>query len=461
MFLYLLKSCTYVFNSATQFNQTNKGIVQMINIPSIPGKKRIIIVGGGFGGLEMAKQLHNSNYQVVLLDKNNYHTFQPLLYQVATSGLEASAISSPYRKILEGLKGVSFRMAEVLEILPTQNKVITNEGEVSYDYLVIATGTTTNYYGMKDVEENAMPLKNIPDALNFRSLILQNLERAVNYQGGSDEQEKLIDIVIVGGGPTGVEMAGALAELKTKVLPADYPELNFSLMDINLVESNERLLASMSEEASAKTREFIEAMGVKVYLKTALKSYDGHVAVLSNGKEILTTSLIFAAGVKGAVIPGLSPESVGRGFRYHVDQNLKVQGYDNIFAVGDIAAFVPQGADRPLPMMAPVAIQMGDYLVEYLKGTKKDGFVYKDNGSMATIGKNKAVVDLPKFKFQGFFAWVVWMFVHLISIIGFRNKMRVLITWMVAYFNSDKKYRMIYRPFQREKKSIDLPEENA
>jgi NADH dehydrogenase len=424
----------------------------MLHIPKIPGKKRIIIVGGGFGGLEMAKRLENSNFQVVLLDKNNYHTFQPLLYQVATSGLEASAISSPYRKILEGLKGISFRMAEVLKIMPEQNKILTNQGEVEFDYLVLATGTTTNYYGMKDVEDNAMPLKTIPDALNFRSLILQNLERAVNFQGGSDEQEKLIDIVIVGGGPTGVEMAGALAELKTKVLPADYPELNFSLMDINLVESNGRLLASMSEEASAKTKEFIESMGVKVYLNTSLKSYDGHVAKLSSGKEILTTSLIFAAGVKGVVIPGLAEEAIARGFRYNVDKNLKVKGYDHIFAVGDIACFIPEGAERPLPMMAPVAIQMGDYLVNYLKGGVTEGFKYKDNGSMATIGKNKAVVDLPNFKFQGFFAWFIWMFVHLISIIGFRNKMRVLITWVVAYFNSDKKYRMIYRPFQRERK---------
>jgi NADH dehydrogenase len=422
----------------------------------IPESKlpRVVIVGGGFGGLQIARGLNKGPFQIVVLDKNNYHAFPPLLYQVATAGLEAHAIATPFRQIFEKQKDIVFRMAEVLEIKPSENLIRTSIGEITFDFLIIATGSTTNFFGMKDVEEHAMPLKSIPQALDLRSMLLQNFEKAVNLDHRSDEQESLIDIVVIGGGPTGIETAGALAELRNHVLPDDYSEIDFSLMDIYLVEMGPKLLPSMSEASSSKTKLFLEELGVNVWLNTALVSYDGYKAEFNNGKTILTTSLIYAAGVAGCVPEGFPAESIARGRRLLVDQNLRVSGFENIFAVGDVAAYFPVKDKPPLPMVAPVSIQMGQYLVNFFKKGLPENypaFSYRDKGSMATVGKHKAVVDVKSFKTQGAFAWFIWMFVHLMSLVDFGSRFTVFFSWGQSYLSSDKRFRLIISPFVKKK----------
>ena len=412
------------------------------------GKPRIIVIGGGFGGLEVVKGLKGLKAQVVLFDKYNHHTFQPLLYQVATSGLETSAIVAPFRKLFASQTDFYFRLGEVKSVHPEENYIETSIGGVKYDYLVIATGAVTNFYGMTEVEKNSSSMKNIVDATKLRNKIIRQLEYALLTED-EEAMNSLMDFVIVGGGPTGVELAGALTELKKNVFPKDYKELDMRQMDIHLVEASPRLLNGMSEQASTKALEFLQEMGVKVHLNAAVKSYDGYEVLLSSGEKLISKSLIWAAGVKGNPVSGLNPETLTKGNRILVDQYNRVKGYSNIFAIGDVAAMegdekFPKGH----PQMAPPAQQQGKLLADNLgkliaqKPIKP--FRYFDKGSMATIGRHKAVVDMKGgIRFQGFFAWYVWMFVHLMSIVGFRNKVFTFFSWMWNYFSYDRSNRLI------------------
>lgn len=415
------------------------------------GKPRIVIIGGGFGGLELAKGLAGLKAQTVLFDKYNHHCFQPLLYQVASSGLDTSSIVFPFRRRFGKQQDFFFRLGEVTAIKPSENYIETSIGRVKYDYLVLANGAATNYYGMKDVEEFSMPLKNIIDSIKLRNRIIQNFETAL-LTDDAELMNSLMSFVIVGGGPTGVEMAGALAELKTHVFPQDYPELQLGHMDIHLIEATGRLLNGMSAEAGEKALQYLQQMGVNVHLNTAVKSYDGHEVSFNTGNKLTARTLIWAAGVRANPINGLDPEVVGRAGRIKVDEFNRVKGYDSIFAIGD--ACIMEGVDKEFmtghPQVAPPAMQQGRLLAENINRLiqKKPlkPFRYKDQGSMATIGRNRAVVDLKipfVVKTQGTLAWFIWMFVHLMSLVGARNKVLVLINWLSSYFSYDKSNRVI------------------
>ena len=412
------------------------------------GKPRVIVIGGGFGGVEVVKALRNEKVQVVLFDKYNHHTFQPLLYQVATSGLETNSIVFPFRKLFGKQQDFYFRLADVKQVIPEENCIETSIGSISYDYLIIATGAVTNFYGMKEVEDNSSVMKSIVDATKLRNRIIRNLEYALLTED-NDVMNSLMDFVIVGGGPTGVELAGALSELKRNVFPKDYPELDMREMDIYLVQASNRLLDGMSEQASEKALKFLQEMGVKVLLNTAVKGYDGQEVTLSTGQKLNTRSLIWAAGIKGNPIAGFPPQSLGRGNRILTDQFSRVKGYENIFAIGDVALMegdekYPQGH----PQMAPPSQQQGKLvaknIVNIINKRPLKPFSYFDKGSMATVGRNKAVVDLKGgIRFQGIFAWFVWMFVHLFSIIGFKNKVLTLFSWLISYLSYDRSNRLI------------------
>ena len=411
------------------------------------GKPRIIVIGGGFGGLEVIKSLEGLHAQVVLFDKCNHHTFQPLLYQVATSGLETNSIVAPFRKLFGNQSDFYFRLGEVKNIKPEENYIETSIGGVKYDYLVIASGATTNFYGMTEVEKYSSSMKTIVDATKLRNKIIRQLEYAL-LTGDEEVMNSLMDFVIVGGGPTGVELAGALTELKKNVFPKDYKELDMRQMDIHLVEASPRLLNGMSQQAGKKALEFLLEMGVKVHLDTAVKSYDGYEVVLSSGEKLISRSLIWAAGVKGNPDTGLNSEIITKGNRIQVDPFNRVKGYENIFAIGDVAAM--EGDERfpkGHPQMAPPAQQQGRLVAKNIKQliNKKPltPFRYFDKGSMATIGRHKAVVDMKGIRFQGFFAWYVWMFVHLMSIVGFKNKVFTFFSWMWNYFSYDRSNRLI------------------
>lgn len=422
-----------------------------LNIPEV-NIKRVVIIGGGFAGLNIAKNLSGKDFQIVMIDKHNYHTFQPLLYQVATAGLEPDSIAHAIRQIFSKKENFYFRIADVKKIDPNEKIIFTPIGNIFYDYLILATGSETNYYGNENIMKYSMPMKTIPEALDLRSLVLQNLEAAL-LTNDLDERLRLMNFVIVGGGPTGVELAGAFGELKKHVLPNDYPDLDIRRMNVHLIQAADKLLPSMSQNASDKAAKYLKNLDVQVWFNTLVKDYDGKI-VTTNDRSFETTTMIWTAGVKGALIPGIEGEDVIVGGRYSVDKFNKIKKYDDIYAVGDVAVMMTPENPKGDPMVAQVAIQQGKLLAKnltrQLKNKPLKPFKYNDKGSMATIGRDKAVVDLPNWKFSGWFAWIVWMFVHLVSLIGFRNKVIALMNWVVQYFTYNKSVRLIIRPYKRK-----------
>lgn len=422
-----------------------------LNIPEV-NIKRVVIIGGGFAGLNIAKNLSGQDFQIVMIDKHNYHTFQPLLYQVATAGLEPDSIAHAIRQIFSKKENFYFRIADVKKIDPNEKIIFTPIGNIFYDYLIIATGSETNYYGNENIMKYSMPMKTIPEALDLRSLILQNLEAAL-LTNDLDKRQRLMNIVIVGGGPTGVELAGAFGELKKHVLPNDYPDLDIRRMNVHLIQAADKLLPTMSQNASDKAAKYLKDLDVQVWFDTLVKDYDGKI-VTTNDRSFETTTMIWTAGVKGSLIPGIEGEDVIVGGRYSVDKFNKIKGYHDIYAVGDVAVMMTPENPKGDPMVAQVAIQQGKLLAKnltrQLKNKPLKPFKYNDKGSMATIGRDKAVVDLPNWKFSGWFAWIVWMFVHLVSLIGFRNKVIALMNWVVQYFTYNKSVRLIIRPYKRK-----------
>lgn len=417
-------------------------------------KTKVLIVGAGFGGIALAKKLsRNKDFEVILIDKHNYHTFQPLLYQVATGGLEPDSIAYPIRRIFRGYKNFFFRMAEVTKVLPEENAIETNIGRMEYDFLVLAMGSKSNYFNFESNKEQFMGMKTVPDALDMRSYIMQNLERATVKMGNQHEQA-IINMAIVGGGPTGVELAGSLAEMKHYVLPKDFPELDTKKLNIYLFEAAPKLLAAMSEQSSAAAFKYLKKLGVNVHLDAMVSAYDGKKITLKSGDEFLSETVIWTAGVKGNPIEGINKEAIQAGNRIRVNRFSQVEGHENVFAIGDVALMFTERYPKGHPQLAPAAIQHGEHLaknlVRKMNGKQLVQFKYTDKGSMATVGRLKAVVDLPQYKFQGMFAWWVWMFVHLMSLVGFRNKVIAFFDWSYNYFTYDRPLGLIIRPFRRK-----------
>lgn len=420
---------------------------------------QIVIIGGGFAGINVAQELANQKgFEVVLVDKNNYNFFPPLIYQVATAYLEPSSISYPFRKFFAGKKNLQFRLGELQRVIPSENKIILNNGELSYDHLIFATGAETSYFGMENVKKNAIPMKTLNDAIEMRNTLLKNLEKAAICKD-IRERRKLLTIVVVGGGPTGVEVSGMFAEMRKNILLKEYPELSTAASQIYLVDGGDALLSPMSLASQKDTLEAVTQLGVVVRLNARVVNYENDIVYFADGETIQTKNLIWAAGVTAKVFEGIPAESYGRGKRMITDGYNKITTTKNIYAIGDTCIQLtdlnfPEGH----PQVAQVAIQQGINLADnfklMLKNKSLKPFKYNDKGSMAIIGKNKAVVDLPhpKLHFNGFFAWLIWLFVHLMSLISYRNRIKTFYNWMIAYFSKDQSLRMIIRPEKRTKK---------
>lgn len=409
-------------------------------------REKIIIIGGGFAGLQLAKTLNNKRKKVIVIDKVNHYMFQPLFYQVACGRIEPSNISFPFRKIFQRSRNIQYRMIEVQKILPEQNKIITSEAEFTYDKLVIATGCKTNFFGNEKMESLTFGMKNTQEAIAIRNHILLTFEKLIIEKKRSDDGNW--NIVIVGSGPTGVELAGAFAEMKREILPRDYPHMNFDNLNIILISSTETPLSVMSEESQKMSQKYLKDLGVDFMSDEFVTDYDGDKVYMKSGKSIASNNVIWAAGVTGNIIEGLNPEIMVRN-RYKTDRYNRIQGYENIFAIGDIAYMETPKYPQAHPQVANVAINQGKNVGRnFLKKSESDWaeYEYKDQGSMATIGKHRAVVDLPDFKFQGFFAWYFWMFLHLMLILSVRNKLAVFFNWMWSYINRDSSLRLIIIP---------------
>ena len=424
---------------------------------------KLVIIGGGFGGLRLARKFNNKpGFEITLIDRFNYHQFQPLFYQVATAGLDASNISFPLRKVFQHSKNIRFRMAEVQTISSKEKKVLTDIGEFDFDALIIATGADTNFFDNDTLKENAFPMKSTVEALQIRHRLLHNFEDALHVKS-EIELKRLMNIVIVGAGPTGVELSGAIADMKRFVLPKDYPELDFSKMQIYLLEGTGKTLANMSARSSGQSQKYLESLGVKVLTNTLLKEYDGKTARLQNGETIETSMLIWAAGIKGNIPSGIGSDLIAKGNRIKVNRYCQVYGYENIYAIGDVAYMEEPAWPAGHPQVAPVAIQMADIIVHNLRlsidGRKWQEFKYNDKGSMATVGRNLAVVDVPipkafgtKLHFGGLIAWMIWMGLHLMLILGVKNRFFVFCNWLYNYFTYDQNLRLIFKEFYRENK---------
>ena len=413
-------------------------------------KKRVVIVGGGLGGLRLAEDLDGSGMQVVLIDKNNFHQFPPLIYQIASAGIDPSSISFPFRQIFRKRKDFYFRMAEA-RMVDTEKKILqTSIGKIDYDYLVLAAGATTNFFGNKNIEEWAIPMKTVPEAMGLRNALLSNFERALTC-ATEEERQELLNVVIVGGGATGVEIAGALAEMRRYVIPYDYPDMDSSLMHIYLIEAGDRLLAGLSQESSQKAYEFLKSMGVDIQFGKMVTDYRDHKVVMKDGTEIPTRTFLWVSGIRANAMPGIDESHMGRGFRFKVDEYNRIPGVEDVFVIGDQCLQTSDAAyPNGHPQVAQVAIQQAKNLAKNLKlivkgadSSELTAFRYKNLGSMATIGRNKAVVEIGKFRSQGFFAWVLWLVVHLRSILGVKNKMMVLLNWLWKYVSYNDSIRMI------------------
>ena len=413
-------------------------------------KKRVVIVGGGLGGLRLAEDLYGSGMQVVLIDKNNFHQFPPLIYQIASAGIDPSSISFPFRQIFRKRKDFYFRMAEA-RMVDSEKKILqTSIGKIDYDYLVLAAGATTNFFGNKNIEEWAIPMKTVPEAMGLRNALLSNFERALTC-ATEEERQELLNVVIVGGGATGVEIAGALAEMRRYVIPYDYPDMDSSLMHIYLIEAGDRLLAGLSQESSQKAYEFLKSMGVDIQFGKMVTDYRDHKVVMKDGTEIPTRTVLWVSGIRANAMPGIDESHLGRGFRFKVDEFNRIPGVEDVFAIGDQCLQTSDAAyPNGHPQVAQVAIQQAKNLAKNLKRIDQGAdsnaltaFRYKNLGSMATIGRNKAVVEIGKFRSQGFFAWVLWLVVHLRSILGVKNKVMVLLNWLWKYVSYNDSIRMI------------------
>jgi NADH:ubiquinone reductase (H+-translocating) len=413
---------------------------------------RVIIIGGGFSGISLIRKLRNGPFEVILFDKVNHHNFQPLLYQVATCGLSSVSIATPFRRLFRGYRDFSFYLAEVTSVIPGENKIETTIGTFDYDYLVIATGSESNFFGNEGFRKNSLVMKSLDDALTIRNTLLEQFEHAVIFNN-PDEQKVILNFIVIGGGATGVELAGALAEFKRHIIPKDYPSIDPSLMNIHLIEAGNRLLPAMSAGASSKSHEFLIRMGVKVWLSTKVQNYDGLNVELTDGTVLRSAFFIWAAGVKGKLLPGIPPESIEKG-RIVVDGYSRIRGMANVYALGDASMMVSAENPQGHPMLAFPAMQQGSQLgrnlIRLQQGKQPVEFRYIDLGTLATIGRNKAVADLPFLKTQGFFAWFLWMGIHLVRITGFRNRLIAFSDWIWNYFTYAFTYRIIAKPYDKE-----------